>query len=186
MTDSSGRRPHAGRAARAHRRARRRTCRRAAAALARAAAANSATAGIVIVDVADLSQARPRVAAGLFPAARLPRADAARGRSRPSVPVHSQSRLHARAATRPSRGRAADERAGALSQQGRAVHEAARRERGGRAALRRARTGHRRVQPRCCFPASRSSGTAASASSATATSKWRKRPRIWCGCSKAR
>ena len=67
------RRLHAGRAARADRRARRRTGRRAAAALARAAAANSAQAGIVIVDVADLSRARPRLAAGLFPAAGLSR-----------------------------------------------------------------------------------------------------------------
>ena len=55
-------------------------------------------AGIVIVDVADLSQARPRMAAGLFPAAGVSRADAAGRRSRPSVSLHPQSRLHARAA----------------------------------------------------------------------------------------
>ena len=37
-----------------------------------------------------------------------------------------------------------------------------------------------------CFPATRSPGTAVSASSATATSKSRKRPKTWCACSKAR
>ena len=85
-----------------------------------------AEAGIVIVDVADLSERDLRLAAGLLPRADFPGADAAGGRSRPSVSVHPQSRLHARARTVACQGRAGDERAGALSQQGRAFHQIAR------------------------------------------------------------
>ena len=113
-----------------------------------------AEAAIVIVDVAELSEARSRMAAGLFPAACLSGADAAGGRSRPSVSVHPQSRLHAGAGARASRGRPHDERAGALSQQDRAVRETA----GGRAAARSASSRWNRPSSPsagCCFLASR-------------------------------
>ena len=50
--------------------------------------------GVVICDVAELSPG-DGMAAGSFSAACVSDADAAGGRSRPSVPVHPQSWLHA-------------------------------------------------------------------------------------------
>ena len=129
---------------------------------------------------------RPPMAGGLFPSLRLPGADAAGGRSGPPVPVHSQPRLHPRARAQEPRRPPNDERAGAFSHAHRPIRQAARRRRApGRCA---SFCSNRSSSPSSAssFPATRSPATAASASSATATSKSRKRPKIWCACSRAR
>ena len=55
--------------------------------------------GVVILEVGDLTRQRTRVAAGLFPLARVPDSDAACGRSGASVSVHPQSGIHSGART---------------------------------------------------------------------------------------
>ena len=67
-------------------------------------------------------EGRPGVARRPFPAQHLPGPDAARDRPRPSVPVHSQSRLLAGAASRARQRRRADERAHPRAAEDRALH----------------------------------------------------------------
>ncbi len=61
--------------------------------------AELAEAGIVIVDVSDLSRHDRDWLQDYFLLQVFPGADAAGGRSRPSLPIHPQSRLHPRART---------------------------------------------------------------------------------------
>ena len=84
-----------------------------------------AEAGIVLVDAAELDDERARLARASFPRFDLSGADAARHRSGASVPVHPQSRLHARAAAHAEDERPAHEGAGPHAEHARALHPAA-------------------------------------------------------------
>ena len=176
----------AGRAARPHRRgglaASPATSRRAGASCARSSGREASSWSTA----RQPEEGRPHLARGSFPATRLSGADAARDRSGASVPVHSQSRLHDRAAAVAHARRQADERADPRAAEDRPLHPPADVGRWRCGALHHARTGDRPVHRRGCSPATRSRGRARSASSATPTSRSRKRPRIWCGCSRAR
>ncbi len=179
------RRLRPGRAARAHRRARRRTRRFAAAALARAARRTRGRRHRHRRSGRAL-QPRSAMAGGLFPSPCLSRADAAGGRPGASLSLHSQSRLHPRARTEEPERPPHDERAGARSRQDRSFRPAAGggRARAGNASFRSSRSSWR--SSASFFPATRSPGRAVSGSSATATSKSRKRPKTWCAFTKAR
>ncbi len=106
-------------------------------------------------------QAGKGLARRLFPRPHLPGADAAGDRSGASVPVHSQSRLHHRAAAC-QRRRQGDERADPRAEQDRALHQPAA---GQRCARSRASSRSSRP-PGCssaaCSPATRSRGRAPS------------------------
>ena len=129
---------------------------------------------------------RARLAGGLFPAARLPDADAARGRSGPSVPVHPQSRLHAGARLlNPQDGRTMNALV-RIPDQRRSLRPPAGRRRRRDGALRLARTAHRGLHRPAVSRLRGARPGRRSASFATATSKSRKRPKTSCGFTRAR
>ena len=77
---------------------------------------------VVLVEPDAAQEDRSDLARRPFPPQHLPGIDAARHRSRPSVPVHSQSRLLAGAPSRARQRRRADERAHPRAPEDRALH----------------------------------------------------------------
>ena len=84
-------------------------------------------AGIHLVDAAEISRCRPRLAGALFPRFDLPGADAARHRPGAPVPVHPQSRLDGRAAADAQVERPAHDRAAAHARHASTASSACRR-----------------------------------------------------------
>ena len=144
-------RAHARRAAGPHRRGGRRSRDRSAGALARAAR-GSAQGEHRSGRRSGRHQSREELARGSLPRPHLPGADPARDRSGASVPVHSQSRVHHRAAARARERRTRHERADPRAGHDRPLHPpAGPGER--RRALHHAGARDRPVHRRGCFPA---------------------------------
>ena len=81
--------------------------------------------GIVLVDGKDVTKAERDLDRGLLPRQRLSAADAAGDRPGPSLPVHSEPRLHHRAPADARGRRQADERADPHARQDRPLHPTA-------------------------------------------------------------
>ena len=146
-----------------------------------------AKAGIVIVDVAELSERDREWLQDYFLLHVFPGADAARGRSGASVSVHSQSRLHAGAEARSTSSDGAA--MNALVRFPNKIERFVKLPDTGAGGAQRFVTLEQIIVAFSAAAVSRLQGDRAgqsSASSATATSKSRRRPRTWCGSSKAR
>ena len=131
------------------------------------------------------STTRSRLAREPLPRFDLPGPDAARHRPGASVPVHPEPRPDGRPAARPQEQRSAHDRAPAHAGHARPLHPPAV-DRRRRRSLHQPRPGGDAVRDRASSRATPSKGRAPSVSSATPTSRSRKKPRTWCASSRAR